>query len=60
MGRVSQLLRLLVALAGEERVLDHDDVVGHPCHLLDRVADVGEVVGRDPGDDAIERAVGER
>src|SRR4029453_2253625 len=52
-GRVPQLLPLLVALAREERVLDHDTVVGDACHLLNRVADVCEVVRRDPRDDAV-------
>src|SRR2546423_961892 len=59
-GGVAQLLGLLVTVAREERVLDDDDVVRDAGHLLDRLADVTEVVRGDPRDDAIEGAVSER
>ena len=60
MGRVTELLGLLDLLAHVERVLDHDEVVADACHLGHRRRDVLEVVRRDPRDDEVESAVGER
>ena len=60
MRRVAQLLRLLVPVTREERVLDHDEPVADALHLGDRGAHVGEVMRRDPRDDHVEAAVRER
>src|SRR6185503_11456615 len=59
-GRVAELLGLLVTLARVERVLDHDEPVAHALELSDRGADVLEVVRRDPRRDDVESAVVER
>ena len=59
-GRVAQLLGLLVPLARVERVLDHDEPVADALQLGDRGANVLEVVRRDPRDDDVEGAVLER
>ena len=58
--RVAELLGLLDLLADVERVLDDDEVVRDARHLGDGGGDVLEVVRRDPGDDEVEGAVGER